>query len=216
MPQKWKNVSSSSRSTTLKKKKSFKGYSKKRRSAPKLTKLVQNAIRDSTTNNWCLQKHVAGELSYSGYQLLQWNIHGGQSSSAPQIPKTAPHTITWWSSYHHWAEMTQHMLYFWKGGDSMITNMMFQSVILVVRWSSNRPIDSAQFVFSNLTPFYLSFAQLSSSCDVLDGLIKNLTRHITELLIHREKVQLINLCLSKQGYYSVQFKNGFCVSSSSI
>ena len=138
------------------------------------------------------------------------------------------HILIWWSSYphmmiimlsyddHHQTEKTQHMLYFWKGGDSMISNMMFQSVILVVRWSSNRPIDSAQFVFSNLTPFYLSFAQLSSSCDVLDGLIKNLTRHITELLIHREKVQLINLCLSKQGYYSVQFKNGFCVSSSSI
>ena len=41
---------------------------------------------------------------------------------------------------HHQTEKTQHMLYFQKGGDSMISNMMFQSVILVVRWSSNRPI----------------------------------------------------------------------------
>ena len=51
--------------------------------------------------------------------------------------------------------------------DSMISNMMFPSVILVVRLSSNRPIDSAQIVFSNLTLFNLSYTRYTDTLTIL-------------------------------------------------
>ena len=49
----------------------------------------------------------------------------------------------------------------------MISNMMFPSVILVVRLSSNRPIDSAQIVFSNLTLFNLSYTRYTDTLTIL-------------------------------------------------
>ena len=42
------------------------------------------------------------------------------------------HVIIWWSSY----KLNRENAIFWQGGDSIISNMMFQFVILVVRWSS--------------------------------------------------------------------------------
>ena len=58
------------------------------------------------------------------------------------------HILIWWSSYphmmiimlsyddHHQTEKTQHMLYFWKGGDSRLSIMIFWCVILVIWWLS--------------------------------------------------------------------------------